>query len=215
MSKQKRKNMCFYKIIKIKTRNIKDLKAKLKHCRPLKGKSNEIKINRDHNRRKKYDKLILKMDDQTKINIVKYIVKLFAYFEYENIDMETVASGFIIDVDCDSIWVLTCAHVVKIYDRIAGIWYGNNQNNAPYICKIQSDTFEDKPIRTWTCDDVEEWLISLGTKFERKCIDEIVNQLGLDGDALCDMDDSDWNEVHINKILKNIIKKKINELKCQ
>ena len=376
MSQQKRKKMFIYKPVKIKTRNFKDLKVKLKHFRPLKGKSNEIIVNSDHDRRIKYDKLIIKMDDQRKINIIKYIVKLYAYFEYENIDMEGRGSGFIIDVNNDSIWVLTCAHVVKIYSRLDKEWYSatdiwffdkklrntfkateyviytkfktysdgndialikfeniglkkssllpyisnvdlwnqtkckgyvlgypgeiesnqvygmdgeitlnhkkhknillykidttqgqsgsiilgrkykvgyriigihsdgdnigninsgvkmnsckcrwiqeiilestaNNQNNAPYVCKIQSDTFEDKPIRTWTCNDVEEWLISLGTKFETKCIDEIVNQVGLDGDALCDMDDSDWNEVHINKILKNIIKKKINALKYQ
>ena len=107
-----------------------------------------------------------------------------------------------------------------------------NQNDASndlstyfhdFASRMQSDiwsifsnktTFKDKPIATWTCNDVEEWLKSLGTRFEQ-CIDEIVNQVGLDGDTLCDMDDSDWNELHINNILKNIIKKKINALKDQ
>eukprot|EP00490_Sorites_sp_Unknown_P028750 CAMPEP_0114683588 /NCGR_PEP_ID=MMETSP0191-20121206/58018_1 /TAXON_ID=126664 /ORGANISM="Sorites sp." /LENGTH=123 /DNA_ID=CAMNT_0001965001 /DNA_START=819 /DNA_END=1187 /DNA_ORIENTATION=+ len=40
----------------------------------------------------------------------------------------------------------------------------------------------------------------------------MVNGLGLDGESLSIMDDNDWNELNINKIVRKIIKNKVAKL---
>ena len=110
---------------------INKLKSKNYEAVPYLRKRRECVLARE-DRRKEYTKLILSMDNNTKLDISKYIIKLYTY--YEDINQTYVGTGNIIYVNNNKIFMLTCAHNIVFFDQYYGKWF-----NATEISFIYND----------------------------------------------------------------------------
>jgi len=89
--------------------------------------------------RKAFEELSLKFPPSKQVDMTKHIVKLFTVFNTKR-NQEYMGTGTIINIYCGQIYVLTCAHNVKTYDRSSNkkyfiatnIWFFYEQNGVKF-----------------------------------------------------------------------------------